>query len=111
MIDARPAEDADYDAARAALFATVTEFVQAGVTAPQLAKVMNRLEQHNHFKSINIASRASELAFFAALGDTELINKELDRYLAVTVADVNRVAREYLRGEGLSEVDYFCEEE
>jgi len=111
MIDARPDEDADYDAARAALFATVEEFVREGVTEPQLAKVMNRLEQHNHFKSINIASRASELAFFAALGDTGLINEELDRYLAVTVEDVNRVAREYLRGEGLSEVVYFCEEE
>jgi predicted Zn-dependent peptidase len=111
MIDARPDEDADYDAARTALFATIEEFVTWGVTAPQLAKVMNRLEQHNYFKSINVASRASELAFFAAIGDTELINEELDRYLAVTVADVNRVAREYLRAEGLSEVDYFCEEE
>jgi predicted Zn-dependent peptidase len=111
MIDARPDEDADYDEARAALFATVEEFVQKGVTEPQLAKVMNRLEQHNHFKSINISSRASELAFYAALGKPELINSELEQYLAVTVADVNRVARTYLRPESLSEVDYFCEEE
>jgi len=111
MIDARPDEDADYDAARAALFATVEEFVREGVTQAQLDKVMNRLEQHNHFKSINVANRASELAFYASLGNTELINTELDRYLAVTVADVNRVARAYLRKEGLSEVDYFCEEE
>jgi predicted Zn-dependent peptidase len=111
MIDARPDEDADYDEARAALFTTVEEFVQKGVTEPQLAKVMNRLEQHNHFKSINISSRASELAFYAALGKPELINSELEQYLAVTVADVNRVARSYLRPESLSEVDYFCEEE
>lgn len=111
MIDARPDEDADYDEARAALFATVEEFVQKGVAPPQLAKVMNRLEQHNHFKSINISSRASELAFYAALGKPELINLELEQYLAVTVEDVNRVARTYLRPELLSEVDYFCEEE
>jgi predicted Zn-dependent peptidase len=111
MIDARPDEDADYDEARTALFATVNEFVQKGVTDSQLAKVMNRLEQHNHFKSINVSSRASELAFYAALGKPELINTELEQYLAVTVADVNRVARTYLRSELLSEVDYFCEEE
>jgi predicted Zn-dependent peptidase len=111
MIEARPDEDADHDEARTTLFATVTEFVREGVTEPQLAKVMNRLEQHNHFKSINVANRASELAFYAAIGATDLINTELDQYLAVTVADVNRVARQYLREEGLSEVDYFCEEE
>jgi len=111
MIDARPDEDADYDEARTALFKTIAEFVEKGVTEPQLAKVMNRLEQHNHFKSINISSRASELAFYAALGKPELINAELKQYLAVTVADVNRVARAYLRPERLSEVDYFSEEE
>lgn len=111
MIEARLDEDADYNEARAALFATVAEFIREGVTEPQLAKVMNRLEQHNHFKSINVASRASELAFYAAIGKTELINTELDQYLAVTVDDVNRVTRLYLREEGLSEVDYLCEEE
>ncbi|TXF89424.1 insulinase family protein [Neolewinella aurantiaca] len=111
MIDARPDEDADYDEARNALFETVNELVRKGVAEPQLAKVMNRLEQHNHFKSINVSSRASELAFYAALGKPELINLELEQYLAVTVADVNRVARTYLRPELLSEVDYFCEEE
>jgi len=68
MIEARPDEDADYNDARTALFATIEELVTRGVTEPQLAKVMNRLEQHNHFKSINISSRASELAFYAALG-------------------------------------------
>ncbi len=111
LIDARPAEDADYDEARSALFATIEEFVTAGVTEAELAKVMNRLEQHNHFKSIDINNRASELAFFAALGKPELINAELDQYMAVTVAEVNRVARTYLCPEKLSEVDYICEEE
>ncbi|MFT6001048.1 MAG: zinc protease [Neolewinella sp.] len=111
LIDARPDEDADYEKARTALFTTVSEFVAKGVKPLQLAKVMNRLEQHNHYKSINVNSRASELAFFASLGRPELINTELDHYLAVTVEDVNRVARTYLRPEFLSEIDYLCEEE
>lgn len=111
LIEGRPSEDADYDEARTALFTTIREFVVNGVKPKQLQKVMNRLEQHNHYKSINISSRATELAFFASLGVPELINTELDLYLSVTVDDVNRVAKAYLVPELLSEVDYLCEEE
>ncbi|MEM9931307.1 MAG: pitrilysin family protein [Bacteroidota bacterium] len=111
LIEARPAEEADYDQARADLFASIHAFIEQGVQETALEKVMNRLEQYNHFKSIDVNTRAAELAFFAALGQPELINTELQRYLSVTVADVNRVASTYLRPEGLAEVDYLCEEE
>ncbi|MEM6769071.1 MAG: pitrilysin family protein [Bacteroidota bacterium] len=111
LIDARPAEDADYQAARDVLFAVVDEMVSAGITQAQLDKVLNRLEQSSHYKTLNIASRATELAFYASLGDPDLINTELDRYRAVTVEDVLRVAKAYLRKEVLSEVEYLVEEE
>ena len=111
LVEARPDEDADFVTARAALLRAVSEFVEQGVSATNLQKVTNRLEQHNLFRSINVANRASELTFFAALGQPDLINTELDRYLALTVDDVNRVARTYLRPELLSEVDYLVEEE
>lgn len=111
LIDARPAEDADYADARAALFSTIREMKENGVSQEQLDKVINRLEQSNHYKTISVVSRATELAFYASLGQPEMINTELDRYLSVTVEDVNRVAREYLREELLSEVEYLVEEE
>ena len=111
LIDARPAEDADYADARAALFSTIREMKENGVSQEQLDKVINRLEQSNHYKTISVVSRATELAFYASLGQPEMINTELDRYLSVTVEDVNRVAREYLREELLCEVEYLVEGE
>jgi len=110
LVDARPAEDADYATARAALFTTIKEMKEKGVNQEQLDKVINRLEQSNHYKTISVVNRATELAFFASLGQPEMINTELARYLSVTVEDVNRVAREYLREELLSEVEYLVEE-
>jgi len=111
LIDARPAEDANYADARTALFSTIREMKEKGVSQEQLDKVINRLEQSNHYKTISVVSRATELAFYASLGEPDMINTELDRYLSVTVEDVNRVAREYLREELLSEVEYLVEEE
>ncbi|MBC6996164.1 pitrilysin family protein [Neolewinella lacunae] len=111
FIDARPAEEVDYATARAALFATIDEMVEHGVTQQQLDKVVNRLEQHNLFKGLNVANRANELAFYASIGRPELANTELEQYLAVTVEDIHRVAKQYLRAEGLSEVEYLVEAE
>lgn len=111
FVDARPAEDADYPEARRALFAAIREMRDQGIQQEQLDKVINRLEHHNHFKTTSVANRASELAYYASLGDPELVNSILQKYLAVSVADVNRVAREYLREEVLSEIEYLCEEE
>lgn len=110
LIDARPSEDVDYREARQALFDVVEEMVERGISKKELTKVINRLEHHNHFKTISVNNRAGELAFYAALGQPELINTELDRYLSLTVEDINRVIRKYLRPEGRSEVEYLCED-
>lgn len=111
MIDARPSEDVDYDEARQALSDTIAAFVEEGVTQEQLDKTINRLEHVNHFKTLSVAGRASDLAFYASFDRLDLVNKETEQYLTLTVDKVNRVIREYLRPELLNEIEYLEEEE
>ena len=109
IVEARPSEDVDYATARAALHAAITELVDRGITRGELDKVVNRLEQRNHYREANIGTRANELVLFALLGQPDLINTELDRYLELTEADINRVAREYLRPERCVELEYLSD--
>ena len=111
LIEARPADDVDLEEARQRLFTVLEEMVDRGITREELEKVVNQLEHRNHYRDLNISSRASELVFYAMLGQPELTNREMDAYLAVTVEDVNRVARSYLRREVMSELLYLEEEE
>lgn len=111
MIDARPNEEADYATARAALFATVERFVEQGITQEQLNKTINRLEHVNHFKTLSVAGRASELAFYASFDRLDLVNTETQRYLDLTVEEVNAAIRKYLLPQNLNEVEYLVEEE
>ena len=40
------------------------------------------------FEDMSVMNRAASIAMYELLGDADLINKELERYQAVTVAEV-----------------------
>ena len=70
------------------------------ITEKEFEKLRNQVE--NQFVSGNqkMASIANNLAtYYTYFGDASLINKELDRYMAVTREDIQRVARTYFRPE------------
>lgn len=106
IIEGHPSEDVDYGTARTALHGVIEEMMERGIQQEALDKVINQLEHRNHYREANIANRASELIFYALLGDPDLINTEIDRYLSLTVADIDRVARKYLTASRLVELEY-----
>ncbi|MDX1700592.1 MAG: pitrilysin family protein [Melioribacteraceae bacterium] len=67
------------------------------ITETEFQKLKNQIE--NSFVSSNstVAGIASSLAtYHVLLDDANLINTEIERYNAVTIEDLNRVAKEYL---------------
>ena len=52
----------------------------------ELQKVKNKTESMIAFEDITIMSRASSLAFYELFGNANLINTELSKYNAITVA-------------------------
>ena len=55
-----------------------------GITQRELDKVKNKTESMIAFEDMSVMSRAASLAMYELLGDADLINKELQRYQAVT---------------------------
>ena len=55
-----------------------------------LEKVKNKTESMIAFEDMSITNRAASLAIYELLGDAELINKELDRYRAVTADEIKK---------------------
>ena len=79
----------------------IAEVVQNGVTEEELQKARNAMEAQFAESGGTMHDRASALAHYHAFyGDTSLINTELERYLAVTRDDLQRVARRYLTEKG-----------
>ncbi|MBX2979379.1 MAG: insulinase family protein [Flavobacteriales bacterium] len=69
---------------------------QEGITADELAKLKAQLEVESLEQNSRVAGVANNLATaYMLLGDTRLVNTELDRYMALTPADIQRAAQVY----------------
>ena len=67
------------------------------ISESELTKMKNQLRRQFVDGSLTVASKAGLLGRYAVLeGDAERINRRLDAIDAVTVADVQRVAKKYL---------------
>ena len=74
--------------AEAALMEEIYMLQQKGITEKELQKVKNKTESMLAFEDMSVMSRATNLAMYALLGDAELINTELEKYQAVTTAEL-----------------------
>ncbi len=63
------------------------------VASSELEKVKNKTESLMAFEDISLVNRANSLATYELLGDADLMNKELERYRAVTVEEIKNECR------------------
>lgn len=80
-----------------AVAAQVKLLMEKGVTDEELQKAKNKIEAMIEFEDMSILSRANNLAFYELIGDAALINKELDRYQAVSATSLLETACEIFR--------------
>jgi len=82
--------------AQTVIFDEVSSVAERGITERELQKAHNRVRSYFVFGLQSNMSRARQLAEYEMYyGDAALVRTELDRYLAVTREDVQRVAQQY----------------
>ena len=85
----------------------VAKVKKDGVTEEEFQKARNNKEAEFASSFGTMSARAKNLArYHVFFGDANLINTELDRYLAVKREDLQRVARKYFTAEGRNVLRY-----
>lgn len=79
-----------------------TEFV----TTDELTKVKNKMEAAHTFGEVEVLNKATNLAVSELLGDADMINQEVGKYLAVTVEQIKEQANIIFRKENCSTLYY-----
>jgi zinc protease len=81
------------EAADAAVEAELARMMAEPITEKELAKVKNKTESAIVFEDMSVMNRANSLAIYELLGDVEMMNTELDKYRAVTAAEMLETSR------------------
>jgi predicted Zn-dependent peptidase len=74
----------------------------------ELQKVQNKIESTIEFSKMNIMNKAFGFAMAELLGDADLINKETEKYLAVTTQQIQEQAKQIFRKENCSTLYYMA---
>ena len=94
-------EDAD-----AAIWQELQKIKQEQVTKEELTKVKNKMEATHVFGEVEVLNKATNLAISELLGNTNLINEEVQRYLDVTAGDIQEQAQHLFKKENSSTLYY-----
>ncbi len=98
-ISGKPAADVSLEEAEAAVREELNELQTALVQEHELEKVKNKFESTQIFGNINYLNVATNLAWFELNGQAEDMEKEVERYRAVTADRLKAVAQTAFREE------------
>ena len=76
------------------------------IAESELQKVKNKMEAYATFGETNVQNRAMNLAYFDMLGDANQVNHELEKYQAVNLAQIQRIAEEIFQEKKSSTIQY-----
>jgi predicted Zn-dependent peptidase len=81
--------------------------INEGFTEKELQKLRNNIESEFYSRGYSMVSIAENLAnYYVYYGDANLINTEIERYLAVTADDIREAAKKTLRKENRVTIFY-----
>ncbi len=94
VIEGRPSEGVSPDEALAAIWEELDLLKNEPIDTRELQKIQHRFESTVVFSETSVLNKAQNLAFYELLDRAELMNEEVETYLAVTPADMHRVAND-----------------
>ena len=108
IVEGKPAPGVTLEAAEKAIWTELDRLKKELVAQDELIKVKNKVESTMVFSEMSLLDKAMNLAFFELLGDANLINTEIEKYLRVSPEDVKQEAQRIFRKENSSTLYYLA---
>jgi zinc protease len=99
LISATAMEGISLEDVEAGATAALDLVAKDGITDRELSKALNQLRARLVFENDSVTNLGHQLGYFATVATTDLYREAPRRIAGVTLAEVNRVARKYLRSD------------
>ena len=106
VIEGKLNENISFETAETAIWQELELLKNGELTEYEFRKVKNRVESSISFAEISLKTKAFSLAYYMLLGDVEEINRETQRYEAVTIAYFQEVANTIFQKNACSTIYY-----
>ena len=110
QITGKPSQSISLQDAESAIWKELERLKTVPVEETELEKVKNRYESEQIFNNLNYLNVATNLAYFELIGQAEDINKEVEKYRAVTAGQIQKAARQTFVPENCSILYYLAEQ-
>ncbi|MDB5152649.1 MAG: insulinase family protein [Mucilaginibacter sp.] len=109
VIEGKPLENITIETAEAAVWEELEKLKLQLVPANELTKVKNKTESTMVFSEMSLLDKAMNLAQFELLGDADWLNKETEKYLAITSEQIQKQAQAVFTKDNSSTLIYLAE--
>ncbi|MCB0401008.1 MAG: insulinase family protein [Flavobacteriales bacterium] len=106
IISGTLADGISFEEAEAGIVSEIEKFQTQGLKEKELMKVKNKIESTNTFSETSVLNKAMNLAISELMGDAGFVNTEVEKYQAVSEADILRLANSLLRENHCSTLIY-----
>lgn len=106
VISGKLSDDVSIEEAEAAIEKEVRKIKSELVSETELQKCKNKVDSSITFAETDVLNKATNLAISELLGDADLINQEIGKYLAVKAEDIRNIANQVLDENNCSTLYY-----
>lgn len=93
-----------------AIQSIIDDFLENGIFDEELTKVKNQAEASHVFSEVEVLNRAMNIAYYAILGDVDMVNTIAEDMAKVTKEELMTTAKKILRKENCSTLYYYSKE-
>ena len=108
VVDGKLVEGVSMEQAENAIWAELNKIATELVSETELTKVKNKSESIMVFAEMSLLDKAMNLAYYELLGDANLLNVEINKYLNITAQQIQQVAKQTFVKEKSSTLYYLA---
>ena len=94
VVDGKLVEGVSMEQAENAIWVELNKMATELVSETELTKVKNKSESIMVFGEMSLLDKAMNLAYYELLGDANLLNVEINKYLNITAEQIQQVAKQ-----------------